>query len=186
MDAADKKRVCLFCGKELQPSQYHNPSGKIDERKKFCNHLCGSRYNARKQYELMKSDEGYREMAREKSKQWYKGNRKRQNKNLLRYYYFNKDKWNERTFCHHNKENIKLFINPSCSQCGKPTKLFFHRAYGNYPKLRKGAGNPQERLKLIEEYVKNNLIGVCSLVCLHKLKQKQQRYLQDALGMVRL
>lgn len=161
-------KKCLGCKKELVAL----PGKRINPKRKFCDHNCASRFNAKKNYEEQKDNLEYKARARNKFNKWYyvEGNRERQNKNVLKHYYLNKDKWAERKFCADQRDRIKQFINPVCASCKKePTKLFFHKNYGDVPIMK---GSKKERLWIIKMYTQRNLVGVCSNLCLKKEERR--------------
>lgn len=162
---------CLGCNKELiiLPGQK-----RINPKRKFCNYTCRTRFNAKVEWNRYKDVQSYKDKAKLKFKNWIlnPNNRERQNKNILKNYYLNKDKWAERKFCADQRDRIKQFINPVCASCKKePTKLFFHKNYGDVPVMK---GRKEERLWIIKMYTKRNLIGVCSRECLKKEERRLQ------------
>lgn len=164
-------RRCSYCGKELDLKEGKR---KLNPRRRFCNHTCNTRYNSLKRHNQFKDNKKFKAKARKRFKGWYKKNKDNQNKNLLSYYYKNKGQWRERGFVQEHRKRIMQFINPLCS-CGKKTKIIFHKKYGAVPKLSRGKGNEEEKLGLIKRYTKENLVGVCSQLCLQKEKSKRNR-----------
>ena len=159
---------CLHCGKELLPRE-----GKKKLVRKYCDRLCATRYKAREWYKNNKDKPEFKEKQKKWMKNWYSNNKERQNKNVVNDYNKHRDIWNERKFSYNNRKKITEYLNSFCS-CGKPVKIIMHKSFGNYPKLKGSAKKEyqESNLKLIENYTKENLIGVCSRLCLEKEKRK--------------
>jgi hypothetical protein len=164
----EEKKNCLYCNKKLIPLEGKT---KLNTKRKFCNKTCSSRYTAAKWHSILKDNPEYKENARVRFYGWYKNNKQRQNRNVLKNYYENKDKWDERSFVDGHKDKIRLFINPICASCKKePTKMFFHKQWGNVPNIKVEGIDIRE--ELIKKYTKENLIGVCGSMCLQKEKRR--------------
>lgn len=152
---------CLHCGKEFD--------GRKD--KKFCSSICSSRYHSRKKHNLLKENPDYKKLAKEKFGEWMKSpeNRLRIKEHVKQDYLKNKYKWSERRFTEIHRKEIFKFINHFCPYCGKPTKFISIINYKNKPYLK--TVKMDKRKELIEKYVCENLVGVCSRECLYKSKQ---------------
>lgn len=165
----EKKKMCLQCGKELLPI-----GGKLNPKRVFCDHTCSTRYNALRRHNKLKNNKNFKKKAKERFQKWAKENKEQQKENILKDYYRNKGKWKQRKFAQEHREKIMQFINPKCF-CGKETKIIYNKKYGIFPTLKKGSGNEEEKLKIIKEYTKENLIGFCSQLCLQKEKAKRRK-----------
>lgn len=162
---------CLYCGSKLEVKEGHT---KLNPARKYCDSTCQARAEAKKYYEEHKDDPKFMKKRSDFFKNvWYPQNKEKQRQNILNNYYENKDEWKERSFTNKNKARIMLFINPFCS-CGKTTQIIFHKRYGHRPLMKLGAGDETRlyNLKMIKKYTKENLIGVCSKLCLEKEKKR--------------
>lgn len=160
-------KYCLYCNKELEAK-----GTKLNPIRKFCNHTCSSRYFSKMRYNKLKDNEEYKKKNRERFNNWYKNNKERQKINVLNSYHLNKDKWNQRRFVYRNRKKILKHLNTTCF-CGNPVKLISNKNYDTYPTLLRGYLNEEDKNKnnkLIEEFTKKNLVGVCSKICLRKYK----------------
>jgi hypothetical protein len=167
-----KPKYCLYCKKELDIKE---GTKQLNPKRIFCNSTCNTRYNAKKRHNRLKDNEEFKQTNRTIFKNWYKNNKDRQKTNVLNNYRNNKEKWNQRRFIERHRQDILKYLNTTCF-CGNPVKMIMHRTYGDYPKLTGGPNNKKEsNLKLIEEYTKKNLIGVCSKICLNKVKNENNR-----------
>ena len=165
-------KYCLYCGKELDIKEGMK---QINSKRMFCNSTCNTRYNAKKRHNRLKDNEEFKQKNRKRFKNWYQDNKEHQKLNVLNNYKNNKEIWNQRRFIERHRQEILKHLNTSCI-CGNPVKIIMHRTYGDYPKLTGGPNNKKEsNLKLIEEYTKKNLIGVCSRICLNKVKNENSR-----------
>lgn len=169
----EEKKRCLDCNKELEGREGLD---KKDWRTKFCDRNCSVRYTSKKRHEELKNNEEYKEKARKRFNAWYQSqeNKISQNKNVLNYYYKNKEQWRDKGFVREHKLKIMKFINPVC-HCGNETKIIYHKKNGIAPKLLKGPSHEKENLKIVKKYTKENLIGFCSQLCMQKEKRKKKK-----------
>lgn len=160
-------KYCLYCNKELDMKE---GTKQLNPKRKFCNDICRNRFAAKKRHTRLKDNEEFKQTNRTRFKNWYKNNKDRQKINILNNYKKNTEIWNQRRFVERHRKDILKYLNTTCF-CGNPVKIIMHKTYGDYPKLSSGPNNQKEsNLKLIEEYTKKNLIGVCSKICLNKVK----------------
>lgn len=158
---------CLYCNKKLELREGQK---QLNPSRKYCDRVCQTRYKAREWYKDNKDKPEFKVKAKRRMKNWYSNNKERQNKNTMNDYYKHKEIWNQRHLIYDHRDKIIQFINPLCS-CGKPIKIIMHKTFGDYPRL-VSRGQEKENLKLIEKYTKENLIGVCSKLCLEKEKRR--------------
>jgi len=78
------KIVCKNCGKDLERSLNKE---RINPKRKFCNEICKTRFNARAYYHKMKHDAEFLRKQKIKTKLWWEKNKERHRANCLKRYY---------------------------------------------------------------------------------------------------
>jgi hypothetical protein len=155
---------CEFCGNLLGEDKRFRKSKR---NKRFCNHSCNVKYNAKKDYyEKYRNSPKHLEKQKRIIRTWYKNNEKRQKNNVLKNYHKNKDKWRERKYTHIHRKEILEFLPKNCVNCGKEDiKIIHHKTY-DVPKRKYGnTGGVKEHKDYLKEYIVKYLLGFCSKEC---------------------
>lgn len=164
------ERRCLECNNVLikLPTQK-----RLNPKRRFCNNRCCTRYRSRI-YSKKNYDKSFLRVQKYQKKYYQiPKNKKRQCKNVMKNYYSNKNKWNQRGFTSTHRAELLKLINQKC-QCGKEVKVIHHITYSfNLPKKRL---LDKEYLFLLWEY-SQFLIGFCSKAC-HRAYERKQVKLQ--------
>lgn len=133
-----KQKLCKKCEKEI-----------IGRNKKatFCSDKCRVGYNSKKRRLRNSDNKEFLEYHRNKSREWYQNNKERQNKNVLRDYFKNKDKWRIRQSAINNKKDIFEVKGSVCEKCGSKENLEMHHLeYKRLPRYLCSRWNKKERI----------------------------------------
>jgi endogenous inhibitor of DNA gyrase (YacG/DUF329 family) len=151
-------RTCEFCGKLLEGKQ-----------RKFCSVNCKQRDYNLKHFERDKIKR------RIWAKDWYQKNKEKQNKNVLNYYYKNKEICAERKKTDRHKDEIFSILPSVCATCGKKeAKIIHHKKYGHFPEWITGIGRKNNQ-QIRKDYYEKYLLLFCSQQC-HVDYERKLRY----------
>ena len=135
------ERLCKSCQGEI-----------IGKNKKavFCSLKCKSKFNSDLSTMRNKNNPEFREYHRKKSIEWYANNHERQNKNMLKQYQKNKDKWRMRKCSFRAREDILKNKGNVCERCGSKKELeLHHKEYINPPRGIRNRWYKKERIDFL-------------------------------------
>lgn len=168
---------CKNCKKELVPKK-----GRVlNTKRKFCNDLCRGKYNHKKNYNRKRHNKDFRKKNNTRFKKWYANNKQKQKDSVLKNYFNNKIKWDERRYtCFHRIKLLKL-LKKECHLCHKKEiKIIHHKTY-NLPKRKKGYKTENEINNYLKKYAKF-LLGFCSRECHCEYHRKRKKPTKSAIN----
>ena len=158
-----KKRVCKKCGKEI-----------IERNKKaiFCSEKCRISYHSNQRRLRNLDNKDFLEYHKNKFSEWYKNNKEKQSKNVLRNYHKNKEKWSIRKSAFNNKKDIFEAKGNKCEKCGSKEKLEMH--HKEYKRLPKKLCNRWHKKERIEFYC--SIIQLLCNCCHQEVSIKNRKF----------